>query len=765
MLVPIGSLLALTTLEVVRTSQRRNAVLDQTDLARAAIGPSGLVTKLQNERIWAALASIGFDGQITIDVEGYDETRGQTDDALAAFRRHIAGTSGEVRAAFGPPLAGLDGLRELRAEIDANDEAHDVTNVAFAWDLFEGYSDLITPVLDAAQDVSGSFDDEELRIGLLLSDAVTRQLDTVQLALSQAIGDVLLSPGGIDRRDEILRLIDLYTDLVEQGDVMASAWGPYADVEGKEQSAELSRQVGDQVLFAIGANEVDIGLLLDTLSQPGDNPLYVFQASVQDLINQRADELEAAADRRLRIMTALAIVALVVGGAVIAAVARSITHPLRSLAEQANAVAHVRLPAAVDGVLAAPTGEDVVLPELAPITVPSHDEVADVADALSTLQRAALVLAIEQAVLRRHSTDALVSLGRRNQNLLDRQLELITQLEGDEADPDVLDSLFRLDHLATRMRRNAEGVMVLAGLDSPRHWPAPVALVDVIRSAIGEVEDYTRVVLHSVGPVMVAGHVAADLAHVLAELVENALVYSPPDHDVEILGRSDPLDRGYTVGVVDTGLGMPPAELAAANRRLAGTENYAVAPSKYLGHYVAGILARRHGMVLRLSPTDGGGTTATVHLPAHLLCETEATNEARTHEAPQTPGSKILRSGPAGPLGSDRRFPVLRRGQAVGARRRLEEAPEGGGGVGVGAGDGVGVVVEGGGDAAVVQPSGDGDEGDAGMQHLGGHEVAEVVEPERSQSGGAAVAEERFGDAVGFPSGVSAVVTEHEPTA
>jgi signal transduction histidine kinase len=174
--------------------------------------------------------------------------------------------------------------------------------------------------------------------------------------------------------------------------------------------------------------------------------------------------------------------------------------------------------------------------------------------------------------------------------------------------------------------------MVLAELDSPRHWPAPVPLLAVIRSALGEVEDFPRVVVHSVGPLSVTGGAAADLAHLLAELVENALIYSPPQRTVEVKGRYGPQRQGCTLAVIDQGVGMPPAELDTANRRLNGHESFTVAPSNYLGHYVAGKLAHRHGMPIHLSATPGGGITATVQLPQSLL--TDGTDGA----SPAAPG-------------------------------------------------------------------------------------------------------------------------------
>jgi signal transduction histidine kinase len=308
-----------------------------------------------------------------------------------------------------------------------------------------------------------------------------------------------------------------------------------------------------------------------------------------------------------------------VGAAVLLAfvVSRSITEPLRSLTAQAKEMSEHRLPGAVIEILETPLGDDVRMPQATPVAVRARDEVGDVADALNSVQDTALRLAVEQAVLRRNIADSFVNLGRRNQNLLGRQLDFITELESHETDPDTLASLFRLDHLATRMRRNAESLLVLAGIEPSRKWAAPVRLTDVIRAALGEVEDYQRVTMRDVVPATVLGSVAADLAHLVAEFVENSLTFSPPEEMVSVSGR--PVESGYRLAVVDHGLGMDEDDIAQANRRLVGAERFTIAPSKYLGHYVAGNLAARHGVRVRLANLPGTGVAATIDLPPAIL--------------------------------------------------------------------------------------------------------------------------------------------------
>jgi anti-sigma regulatory factor (Ser/Thr protein kinase) len=244
-----------------------------------------------------------------------------------------------------------------------------------------------------------------------------------------------------------------------------------------------------------------------------------------------------------------------------------------------------------------------------------------VAVALNSVQTSAADLAVEQALLRRNIADSFVNLGRRNQNLLGRQIDSITQMERDEADPDNLERLFALDHLATRMRRNAESLLLLGGLDPHRQWSAPVPLIEVIRGALGEVEEYQRVSIRNLDEALVSGSAAADVTHMLAELIENALRFSPPTRDVEIVGRAVPGD--YSLAIIDAGLGMTDEELERSNRRLSGQESFTVAPSRYLGHYVVGVQAARLGVQVHLQRSPGSGITARITL-GDVLTEADA---------------------------------------------------------------------------------------------------------------------------------------------
>jgi signal transduction histidine kinase len=223
---------------------------------------------------------------------------------------------------------------------------------------------------------------------------------------------------------------------------------------------------------------------------------------------------------------------------------------------------------------------------------------------------------------RRFTSDLLVNLARRNQSLLYRQLGLINQLEDQEEDPDALADLFRLDHLATRIRRNAESLLVLSGEEPPRTWGRPVALVDVVRAAIAETEDLDRVVFAVDERLAVFGNAVADLTHLVAELVENAVHFSPPEASVIIRTRPYLQSPGaHVLTVEDWGVGMRPEDMAAANELLATPRDVDLSVSQRLGLHVVARLAQRHGIDVSLTPTPGCGVTAAVVLPPSLFAD------------------------------------------------------------------------------------------------------------------------------------------------
>jgi signal transduction histidine kinase len=629
--VPLLMLTVVTTLEVVGTVQDVREIRTQADLARAAIGPSGVITQLQNERRWSAVELVGGSDE---SGSSYEDVRALTDQAVADLRGEIDRKGEPIAAAFQPAFDALAALEDVRTAIDQNTTPRTPqTNLAFSQDVFDRYSAIVTALFDATTRVSLAVDDTELRRGAELADVVARQIDTMSVLVMDLYVTEQLTEGGVNTPSEIADLSVLRETFEQNADTVRTAAGPYARIAADHFPVDLTDQLIDVVDQAIATSRVDPVALSAALDGPDRGGYTDYQESIADAITTRADELTTAATSRQRRLVGLAMLVLVSATGVTWAVSRSITRPLRSLTHQAKDVADRRLPDSVADILAAPLGEDVVMPQVTSVRVRSRDEVTDLVDALNTVQGSALELAVEQALLRRNIADSFVNLGRRNQNLIGRQLDFITELEANEADADSLASLFRLDHLATRMRRNAESLLVLAGIEPSRQSTAPVQLGNVVRAALGEVEDYQRVALLDVEPATISGSAAADLAHLLAELIENALVFSAPDRRVDIRGRHHTAPapgrpdaaggaRTYVLTLVDAGPGMPAEQLIAANRRLAGVERFTIAPSRYLGHYVAGRLATRHGITIHLDSTAGSGTAAYVSLPSSMLtCE------------------------------------------------------------------------------------------------------------------------------------------------
>ncbi|MGP3961320.1 sensor histidine kinase [Nonomuraea sp. 3N208] len=268
-------------------------------------------------------------------------------------------------------------------------------------------------------------------------------------------------------------------------------------------------------------------------------------------------------------------------------------------------------------------GEDVdVREEAKAIKVSGSAEITDVARAFGSVQRTAVTAAVGQAALRRGVGQVFLNLARRKQGLLHRQLALLDGMQRRTHDPDRLEELFRLDHLTTRMRRHAESLMVLSGSAPGRAWRKPVPVIDIVRAAVAEVEDYTRVTVETMPVSAFDGGSAADLTHLVAELVENATIYSPPDTQVQV--RGDQVSNGYAIEIEDKGPGLPVTEYAAFNALLANPPEFDLADSDRLGLFVVAKLAERHGIKVLLRRSPFGGTSAIVLVPRDLVTEQTA---------------------------------------------------------------------------------------------------------------------------------------------
>lgn len=566
-------------------------------------------------------------------------TRERVDTALRGMRRDSA-----VEDVVQRRLRRLTGIRAA-ADRGTADQAATLT-------FYTGAVDALNAVDPVAETATGA--DRPLRDGL----SALRELAaaTESVALERGLLNGVFAQGAFHGR--------AYLGFTEVRATRVAALARFRQVAAAPQRAALKKAFATDAAERATAYEkqaegtadgsplrADARTWWDAMTVLVDD-LYAVQQSVGDDVLHRADRLSH--DAELALATYLAagtlIAALVMGLAAFAS--RSLTRPLRALAETAHDVAEHRLPEAVARIQRSPRDHAELLPSTDAPADPDvrllggATEIAAVAASLHQVEQSALQLASQQAGLRRKTTDSLANLGRRNQNLVRRQLSLITRLERQELDPDALAELFELDHLATRMRRNAESLLVLAGQNPPRPTAAPAEGLEVVQSAVAEVEQYRRVLIATVEPVRVRGHAVADVAHILAELIENGLNFSPPTEPVEVHGWYDAEDDTYCFAVVDHGIGMSAADKERAGALLSesGEEALLAAPTRFLGHLVVGRLAHRlgAGTQVHLFDTPGGGLSALLTLPGRLLAPVEGPS---TPPPPARPAVSSLLNG------------------------------------------------------------------------------------------------------------------------
>jgi anti-sigma regulatory factor (Ser/Thr protein kinase) len=599
---PLGAVVILLAVVVVSNANAyQNA--DRTDKAvRLLVESDNLIQDLQQER---GITSGLLAGDVSFRTE-LRSIRTQVDAEAAK----LAGLAvGPGAATVGNALAALDDLATVRTRIDTKKVSR---NDAFAYftariatltglDLsVEQSSDLTlrygVDTLQALNQMEESIAQERAFLAGVFAAGGFKSTEYQTFAQIHAAGQVALARFEQTATEEQFALVSAALN--------SGAAGEAAFFEARAfAAAGKAFVVSPQSWWSANTT------LLDDLSAA--------QQSIGRDVSQRAASLKSTATVRLGALGVLAVLAVLGAAALLSTASRSITRPLAMLAAEAYAIANVRLPEAIRQTQTAARD---VTPEPPPrVAVPrrSSAEIAAVAMALDGAQETAYALATEQARLLRSTSESLANLGRRNQNLLRRQLGFITELEREETDPGGLANLFELDHLATRMRRNAESLLVLVGEHKPRTWSEPVPVSDVLRAAISEVEDYRRVTLRRLDDAYVGGAFVAGVAHVIAELVENGLSFSPPDVDVEIQGR---LVHGrYVIGVTDQGIGMEKPDMERSNARLRGEESFLTAPTRFLGHYVVGQLAKQLGIDVELSPSPVTGVTARVTLSAPVL--------------------------------------------------------------------------------------------------------------------------------------------------
>ena len=589
----LALLLAMTVPEALarRAEAAETARLAEADGAVANVNV--LIDALQDERTLSAGLRTGGGAELQADVR---DQRTVTDGALGRVTtslRTLTVIDRRVAAAGEQVVAQVARLGGARAETDAAES-------------IETWTDPFEPILSALLDLqdavaaAGEPSATSTRLARMslvgrLKDAAAAQ--DAHMAAVTSWGDLPGDEGSIlgELRDQ------------ERGYETAYLAATMSDQRSQARSAiatdavSSARSTVDRLIDGGVGGGVDggkVGTLADwlELSSGRQDVLGDVRASAASGASRAAHQTADAAGRAARTYLALlsGVVTFIV--LVAAAVVWSITRPLHSLLGAVE-----REAAIVD-----------------PSVGRSRDELARLSASIRAMHAGAADAAARQASqLRKDVSELYVNLARRNQTLIDRQISLLDGLESDEQDPEVLQHLYQLDHLATRMRRNAESLLVLAGSKTVSRRENPVGMVDVVRAAISEIEDYQRVELGTMSPSMLVGHAVSDVAHLVAELLENATQFSPPGTDVRVAGEHS--GGTYRLTISDHGMGIAVGQLAELNALLRDPPATGLGIGRTLGCLVAARLAARHGITVRLQGREGGGVIAFVVVPASLL--------------------------------------------------------------------------------------------------------------------------------------------------
>ncbi|WP_405611810.1 nitrate- and nitrite sensing domain-containing protein [Streptomyces sp. NBC_01508] len=557
------------------------------------------------------------------------DRRTKTDRAKKAFLGatvKIGDTDGDqalesIRANVSQIATQVNKIQEIRKDAYDTEATHSLT--------VDAYSGLIDSLLSLSQDMAQATSNPDMikRTRALAAFSSAKEYASIQRAIiASALPADPKEKGDLNENDRLYGLA-----ASTKGDnALASFDALYESMGGnaEELTAPLSGKGNPEINAADEYADRVLGIsgglqgrpnrsYLDWTDQASAkiNAMNIIEQTLLGEMENKARQLREKSQQDAYINGALILVVLGVSLVGAFVVARSMIRSLRRLQETATKVAQDRLPELVKQLSEADPQD--VDTSVESVGVHSRDEIGKVAAAFDDVHREAVRLAAEQALLRGNVNAMFTNLSRRSQGLIQRQLSLISELESREADPDQLSSLFKLDHLATRMRRNGENLLVLAGEEPGRRWTRPVPLVDVLRAAASEVEQYERIELASVPTTEVAGRVVNDLVHLLAELLENATSFSSPQTKVRVTGHALP-DGRVLVEIHDTGIGLSPEDLAAINERLASPPTVDVSVSRRMGLFVVGRLSLRHGIRIQLRPSDSGGTTALVMLPVDV---------------------------------------------------------------------------------------------------------------------------------------------------
>ncbi|MFH0241220.1 nitrate- and nitrite sensing domain-containing protein [Streptomyces sp. HK10] len=615
LLVPLVALTSIWAFATVITGREADRLLD----AAAVMGELGepvqeTVRALQTERrhTLVHLADPRRSDSLTALRDG----QRATDEAVTALRARAGGEEirGELdndpRRRLDELLAALDRLEKVRARV--------ADNTVERRDAYDAYNALVDPCHTFLTGMRG-VDDVRLEregralIGLSRAREYLSRQDALLAAAFTAgrmTGDQLRAVSDRVAERELTYRTHLSVLPAEDRERYQKFW---SGTDGRTLRAAEDEIIGAGAAGAVRAFDAErwqktSGTVLEELRR--------MDRETGERYHRRVGPEAASVLLRAAVVGILGFAAVVVSVAVSLRIGRGLVRDLGALRREAGEAAGVRLPGVMRRLAA---GEQVDVETEAPRLEYGRDEIGQVGQALDTLQRAAVEAAVRQADMRRGVSEVFVNLARRSQVLLHRQLTLLDAMERRTEDPGELADLFRLDHLTTRMRRHAEGLVILSGATPSRQWRKPIPLMDVVRAAVSEVEDYERIEVRRLPPLAVDGAAIADLTHLVAELLENATVFSPPHTAVQVLGERVP--SGFALEIHDRGLGMSPEALLEANLRLSETPDFRLSDTDRLGLFVVSRLGRRQNVRVSLQPSPYGGTTAVVLVPGALLTE------------------------------------------------------------------------------------------------------------------------------------------------
>ena len=625
LILPLAGLIALAAVGIGTTLARGAEAGRRNDLAQLAVRGNTLVHELQAERTlssdWVAAgpsrAAVPRDGMLAQRVV-VDRTNSALEQLVG--RLDTDAYDPRVRHALDRALGQLRGLQTDRETIDGDASSPTAAAVEAT------YSAVVSALLDLNAAIAVGSDDEALFRSVSSFVALSRLKDTNDLERGFRISQLLVPDpeqrqvkrfiSFVTERESWLAQLRLNATPEQLSRYEASITGPEVNRITRIERAGLSGSPTD--LRAIGTGDQLDRIWFAAMTERVNKLRRVEREFAAHLLTT-SRSVESSANRQtvmwLGGMATLLLVTLVVS----LLIARSLIEPLRNLQDTAEGVAR-ELPQAVERIQRFHDPDEGAMPapgRARPLDASARDEISRVTRSFNAAYEVAIRVASEQAALRRSIADMFQNLAQRSQVLVRRSLELVDELEKDETRPETLERLFQVDHLITRMRRNAENLIVLAGADLPNPWDEPVPLNVLIRSAIAEVEHYQRVEPLPVSDLEVAGHAAVDVIHLLAELIENATVFSQSDTRVTVAGT--PAANGHVVEIEDKGIGMSDDELMRANQLLTDPPAVDSALSQRLGLHVVARLAKRHGLRVQLRHSWYDGVTALVLLPDRLL--------------------------------------------------------------------------------------------------------------------------------------------------